>query len=103
MSKLQLAGCIITDSKGRILLMHRSTPQRTQWEIPGGKINPGEAAVTAAVRELKEELGVDVTIIKPLGSKEFIEDGTRINYTWYMSVITSGRPVIMEPQTFDDI
>ena len=33
---MKLAGCIIKDEDGRVLLMHRDDPRRTQWEIPGG-------------------------------------------------------------------
>lgn len=37
-----LAGCVIQDQTGKILLMHRVTPERVQWETPGGMIDPGE-------------------------------------------------------------
>jgi len=63
-SKLQLAGCVILDEKGRVLLLHRETSKRVQWETPGGKVEPGESEKQAAVREVKEELGVDVKILK---------------------------------------
>lgn len=83
--------------------MHRNTPQRRQWEIPGGKIEPNESAEQAALREIKEELGVEVKIIKHAGLKEFTEDNVRLNYSWYIARIISGQPKIMEPQTFDQM
>jgi len=42
MKTIHLADCIIQDKDGKILLLHRNTPKRTQWEIPGGKIKEGE-------------------------------------------------------------
>jgi 8-oxo-dGTP diphosphatase len=50
-----LAGCIIQDSQKRILLLHRSDPQKQQWETPGGKLEPGEDPKIAAVREISEK------------------------------------------------
>jgi len=102
-SQLQLAGCIILDKTGRILLLHRNTAKRQQWEIPGGKIEKGEEAATAAVREVKEELGVAVSINKFLGEKAFTEDNFTMHYYWYIADINSGKVRIMETQTFDDL
>lgn len=42
MSRITLAGCVILDEKGGLLLMHRNTPKRVQWELPGGKVEAGE-------------------------------------------------------------
>lgn len=102
MANIHLAGCIMQDGQDRILLLHRNTAKRTQWEIPGGKIGQGEDAQKTAVREIKEELGVDVAIQRELGSRSFEEDGYVMHYTWFKATITRGRPTIMEPQTHDE-
>jgi len=78
--KLHLAGCVILDDKGKVLLLHRNTPARVQWETPGGKIDSGETPKECAIREIKEELGVNVKIIKQLGHKDFVEDDYVMGY-----------------------
>jgi mutator protein MutT len=101
--QLRLAGCIILDGNGGVLLLHRHTPKRTQWEIPGGKIDEGESVVQAVVREIREEVGVEITIVRQLGAKEFSEDDFTMHYTWFLGEVTKGTPHIGEPDTFDDL
>lgn len=100
---IKLAGCVVLDSQGCILLLHRKTAKRRQWEIPGGKIEPGESPEQTAIREAKEELDIYIGIIKLLGYKEFQEDNQVMHYTWFLAEISSGKPKIMEPQTFDEL
>jgi 8-oxo-dGTP diphosphatase len=46
-----------------VLLIRRGTPPRQgEWSLPGGRIEPGERAVDAAMRELREETGVEARI-----------------------------------------
>jgi ADP-ribose pyrophosphatase len=47
------------DERDRVLLVrqYRLPPDRSMWELPAGKIDPGETAIEAARRELKEETG----------------------------------------------
>jgi 8-oxo-dGTP diphosphatase len=61
--KLVVAGLIVGDD-GRILITQRRADQALPllWEFPGGKVEPGEAPVAALVRELREELGVTVSV-----------------------------------------
>jgi 8-oxo-dGTP diphosphatase len=52
----------LVDADGRVLLAQRPAgkPLAGLWEFPGGKVNPGETPEVALIRELGEELGIDV-------------------------------------------
>ena len=54
---------ILQRADGQVLFAQRPAgkPYAGYWEFPGGKIEPGESARAALVRELEEELGVRVT------------------------------------------
>lgn len=60
---LLVAACALIDSDGRVLLARRPEGKKMAglWEFPGGKLHPGETPETALIRELKEELGIDVS------------------------------------------
>ncbi|MGH6866440.1 MAG: 8-oxo-dGTP diphosphatase MutT [Methyloceanibacter sp.] len=57
-----VAACVLLDAEGRVLLSKRPAgkPLAGLWEFPGGKIEQGELPEAALIRELKEELGVDI-------------------------------------------
>ena len=47
-----------------VLLIKRGTPPRQgEWSLPGGRIEPGEPARTAALRELMEETGIEAELV----------------------------------------
>lgn len=104
MEKVILAGCAITNDDGAILLIHRNTPGRTQWELPGGKIDDGEEPAVAAVREVSEELGLDVEIVHGLGAQDFKEDGYTLSYIWFLARYDTARqtPKLLEHEKYDD-
>jgi 8-oxo-dGTP diphosphatase len=58
-----VAAVALVDADGRVLLAQRpqGKPMAGLWEFPGGKVKPGETPETALIRELREELGIDVT------------------------------------------
>jgi 8-oxo-dGTP diphosphatase len=53
----------LVDADGRVLLAQRPEGKSMAglWEFPGGKVHDGETPEAALIRELKEELGIDVT------------------------------------------
>jgi mutator protein MutT len=56
-------GTIITDAQGRIVLVKRAIePGYGKWVFPGGFIDRGETVEAAAVREAREECGLDVRL-----------------------------------------
>jgi ADP-ribose pyrophosphatase YjhB (NUDIX family) len=58
-------GVIILDDRGRLLLERRR--DCGLWGLSGGRIEPGESIVSAAIREAKEETGLDVEITRLVG------------------------------------
>jgi 8-oxo-dGTP diphosphatase len=57
-----VAAVALVDSDGRVLIAQRPEGKQLAglWEFPGGKVEPGETPEVALIRELKEELGIEV-------------------------------------------
>ncbi|MBF6236648.1 NUDIX domain-containing protein [Nocardia otitidiscaviarum] len=56
---------LVRDESGRILMIHRT--DNDMYSIPGGGLEAGETVSEAVVREVKEETGIDVDIVKMIG------------------------------------
>ncbi len=69
------ATAIILYPDNKILLIKRSTPPFIgYWALPGGRVEAGETVEQTVVREVKEETGVNVKIVRKVG--EYHEQGT---------------------------
>jgi 8-oxo-dGTP diphosphatase len=64
LSLIRVVAAVITDNEGRVLACRRA-PHKSlagMWEFPGGKVEPGESDEEALVREIYEELSVDIRV-----------------------------------------
>ena len=89
-----VGGALVRD--GRVLASRRTEPPRLAglWEFPGGKVEPGEDDTTALVRELREELQVEVSVGARLGGDLLI--GSTAVLRVYQCSITSGEPALVD-------
>jgi 8-oxo-dGTP diphosphatase len=60
--------CAVIEREGRVLVAQRPAHKHLplKWEFPGGKVEPGETAEAAIIREIREELGCDLLIARAL-------------------------------------
>lgn len=78
------ATAIIPFLPDSILLIKRATkPFNGYWALPGGRVDPGETVEQTVVREVKEETGLDIVVIRKIG--EYHEQGVQggVDYDYY--------------------
>lgn len=94
---------IIKDDKNRILLVKRAIdPSKGLWDLPGGFIDIGETAEDSVVREMKEELGVEVDNLQYLFSGYDRYKYKGLNYHTLGFVFTA-RIISGEMKPLDDV
>ena len=80
----------------QVLLIRRGTePRLGEWSLPGGRIEPGERVLDAALRELKEETGVDAVITGLLAVVDGVFPDHDRHYVMidYRAEWTAGQPL----------
>ena len=93
-----VAGVIVKE--GRILLARRPKGKKRAglWEFPGGKLEPQEGPEEALKRELREELGVEVSVLKRLAEVDFDYPEVPIRLMGYFCRLEEGEPRPLEGQ-----
>jgi ADP-ribose pyrophosphatase YjhB (NUDIX family) len=95
---------IVTNDNGDILMIRRT--DNDNWAVPGGAIDLGESVAQAAIRETKEETGVDCEITGLVGiysdPKHLIHYTSNDEVRQEFSILLTGRPTGGEPRPSDE-
>jgi 8-oxo-dGTP diphosphatase len=90
--------CAIILNGNRVLVTQRSEtmPLPLKWEFPGGKLHEGETEEECIVREIKEELAIDIRIIKKLTSSSYDYGTFSINLIPFLAEYINGEIHLLE-------
>ena len=97
-----VAAVALVDADGRVLLARRPEGKSMAglWEFPGGKVHAGEAPEAALIRELKEELAIDVaeSCLAPFAFASHRYPDFHLLMPLYVCRRWSGTPAALEGQ-----
>jgi 8-oxo-dGTP diphosphatase len=97
---LEVAAAVVQRPDGEFLLAERPAgkPYAGWWEFPGGKIEVGESPYHALVRELHEELGIDVDVAHPWLTRVYSYPHATVRLHFFRVVSWHGEPHGKESQ-----
>lgn len=89
-----VVAAVITNRRGEVLIARRSNisdGRQTIWEFPGGKVEPGENPVEALIREIREELNLEIDVAGLLGKFRAILASEPVEFLFYQASMKTGK------------
>lgn len=99
-TEIQAAGAVVLrgpKDAPEVLVVHR--PAYDDWSLPKGKVNPDEYYAVTAVREVLEETGHTIRLIRPLSSAEYSVVGKPKTVHWWLAVLVNGKVAKHDDET----
>ena len=110
MTAIKVSMGIILDSEGKILIAQRNLQKNFggMWEFPGGKQEADESPEQALIRELKEELSIEVEVLRSFPPYDYKDEKIKISFYPIQCKIVGGRIINNEHEevkfiSIDDI
>jgi 8-oxo-dGTP diphosphatase len=95
---MQVVCAMIVRDDGKVLVCRRGEGRKLAglWEFPGGKIEAGERAEDALVREIREELGVEISVGEARPVVDWDYGGMQLRLLPFLCRIVRGEPQALE-------
>jgi len=95
-------GVIIVNSEGKVLIQKRTGSHAQKYSIPGGGLEMGETFEAGAIREIQEEVGIEIKNPKVIAVSNnletYREEGVHYISVFLLAGSFEGEPQIMEPE-----
>ncbi|RXR18458.1 NUDIX domain-containing protein [Flavobacterium amnicola] len=90
--------CAIIKINNKILVTQRSEKMKLplKWEFPGGKLEEGENVVECIKREIKEEINIEIEVVKQLTNSIYNYEIFTVNLIPFLSEYVSGEIILFE-------
>ncbi|WEH41127.1 NUDIX hydrolase [Streptomyces sp. AM 2-1-1] len=96
-----VAAAVVVDG-GRVLMVRRRVSEGPlSWQFPAGAVEPGETREDAAVRETREETGLTVAAVTPLGERVHPQTGRLMSYT--ACTVVDGIAHVADPEELAEV
>ena len=94
--------CAIILFNNKIFVTQRSEKMKLplKWEFPGGKLEENESEIDCIKREIKEELNIEIEVLKKLSNSIHDYGNFKINLIPYLSNYVSGEIILFEHKNY---
>jgi len=102
MAEIDFVCGVIPDEAGRVWMVERL--DHNQWELPGGKIQPGEMALGALERAMHDDWGVRITGVRELTEdpRTFVQGDNIYKCRWELITSYAGKLFVVQNQLYGE-
>ena len=89
--------CVVRGADGRVVFVRHTYGDRRSWELPGGALRRREEPVAAVRREMREELGVELDELRPVGQVDMAGSHKRTELHCFEATVAGGAALRIDP------